>query len=144
MHIFGARPAIDLTRHHFVKEYGDLRLYGTWLYREEEDDDEPALVIVPANRREGFKPFVVPLSSAYLYTYPRRTAAACLEAAKGLGFDGTQAPLKIANIVHDHLQDLIEIPENPTEAVVGAYGQINDGHSIKTVEILDHVPVRQI
>lgn len=144
MQIIEARPAIDLTRHHFVKEYGDLRLYGTWLYREEDDDDEPALVLVPANRREGFEPFVVPLSSAYLYTYPRRTAVACLEAAKGLGMDGIQAASKIANIVHDHLQDLIEIPENPTETVVGAYGQINDGHRVKTVEILDHVPVRQI
>lgn len=139
-----ARPAIDLTRFHFVKEFGDLRLFGTWLYLEADDDDEPALVLVPANRRTGFQPFVVPLSSAYLYTYPRRTAGACLEAARGLGMDGTQAAIKIANIIHDHLQDLIEIPENPTEAVVGAYGQISDGHRTKTVEILDHVPVRQV
>lgn len=149
MEIYQAQPAIDLTRFDWVRELGDLRLYGTWLYTPQDDNSdeyEPCLVLVPANRRYGFKPCVVALSAAYKYTDPRHLAAVSLEFAKALGFDSNPmtAANKIGGVIHDHLLDLIKMPENPAEAVVGAYGQINDGHRTRTVEILDHVSIPQI
>ncbi len=62
--IEAARPAIDLTRYAFVRELGDIRLYGTWLYHAEDDEDEPALVLVPAVRRaHGIVPCVIALTT---------------------------------------------------------------------------------
>lgn len=146
MNIEAARPAIDLTRYHFVRELGDIRLYGTWLHHAEDDEDEPALVLVPAHRRHGVVPCCVALSAVFRYTDPRHLATVSLEFARTMGFDSNlmSAAHKIGGIIHDHLLDLIKMPENPTEAVVGAYGQINDGHRTRTVEIIDHVPTRQV
>lgn len=144
MSIQAARPAIDLTRFAFVRELGDIRLYGTWMHHDEDDEDEPCLVLVPAFR-SAYVPCVVLLSSAYLYTDPRYLAGVSLEFAQALGFDNAlTAASKIGGIIHDHLLDLIKMPENPTEAVVGAYGQITDGRRTQTVEIIDHVPTQQI
>lgn len=140
------RPAIDLTRYHFVRELGDIRLYGTWLYHEEDDDDEPCLVLVPAYRSHGVVPCVVALSAAFKYTDPRHLAKISLEFARALGFESVMAAAhKIGGIIHDHLLDLITMPENPTQAVVGATANVDFGNGRKrTVEILDHVPIEQV
>lgn len=146
MTIETARPAIDLTRYHFVRELGDIRLYGTWLYHHEDDEDEPCLVLVPAHRRYGVVPCAVALSAAFRYTDSRHLAAASLTFARTLGFDSDtmMAAHKIGSIIHDHLLDLIKMPENPTEGVVGATADVDFGDGKKrTVEILDHVPVDQ-
>ncbi|ULR75116.1 hypothetical protein JC1_44 [Burkholderia phage JC1] len=140
------RPAIDLTRYHFVRELGDIRLYGTWLYHEEDEDDEPCLVLVPAYRREGFTPCCVALSAAFRYTDPRHLAQTSLAFARALGFEDTMMTTahRIGTIIHDHLLDLIKMPENPTEAVVGATANVDFGDGRKrSVEILDHVPIAQ-
>lgn len=144
--IEAARPAIDLTRYHFVRELGDIRLYGTWLYNQEDDDDEPCLVIVPAHRRHGVTPCVVALSAAFRYTEPSHLARVSLEFAQLLGFEGSvmSAANKIGGIIHDHLLDLITMPENPTETIVGATANVDFGDGRKrTVEILDHEPIKQ-
>ncbi|ACR15038.1 hypothetical protein BcepIL02_gp45 [Burkholderia phage BcepIL02] len=144
--IEAARPAIDLTRYAFVRELGDIRLYGTWLYDAELDDDEPCLVLVPAYRPHGVVPCCVALSAAFRYTDPRHLAAVSLQFAKDLGFDSNimSAAHKIGGIIHDHLLDLIKMPENPTEAVVGASANVDFGDGRKrSVEILDHVPIVQ-
>jgi hypothetical protein len=144
-----ARPAIDLTRYAWVRELGDLRLYGTWLYtppQDNEDTDQPCLVLVPAFRRIGIVPCVVPLEHAYLYTDPRYLAKMSLEFAKTLGFDSNLMAnaSRIGNMIYDHLLDLITMPENPTEAQVGAYANVKfgDGPS-RSVEVLDYVPIPQ-
>lgn len=144
MELAAARPAIDLSRYAFVRELGDIRLYGTWYHHAEDDEDEPCLVLVPAVRHCTV-PCVVALSAAFRYTDPKHLALVSLEFARTLGFESNPmtAAHKIGGIIHDHLLDLIKMPENPTEIVVGAYGQITDGHKTKTVEIVDHVPTKQ-
>lgn len=145
--IEAARPAIDLTRHAFVRELGDIRLYGTWLYDAEEDDDEPALVLVPAHRSaHGVVPCVVALSAAFKYDNPRYLAARSLQFARVLGFEDTELSTaqKIGTIIHDHLLDLIKMPENPTEAIAGATANVDFGDGRRrTLEIMDHVPIAQ-
>lgn len=144
--IEAARPAIDLTRYWFVRELGDIRLYGTWLYTPSDDgadEDEPCLVLVPAVRHCEHV-CVVPLSAAFRYTDPRHLAIVSLQFARTLGFDNEMtAAHKIGGIIHDHLLDLIKMPENPMEAVVGATANVNIGGQKRTIEILDHVPVDQ-
>lgn len=141
-----ARPAIDLTRYAFVRELGDLRLYGTWLYHEDDDDDEPCLVLVPAHRPHGVVPCVVALSAAFRYTDPRHLAAVSLDFARTLGFESNlmKNAHRIGGIIHDHLLDLIKMPENPTEAIVGATANVKFGDGrTSAVEILDHEPIQQ-
>lgn len=143
---YAERPAIDLTRYHFVRELGDLRLYGTWLYNAEDDDDEPCLVLVPAFRKDGVVPCCVALSAAFRYTEPLHLAAVSLHFARALGFESNllHNAQRIGGIIHDHLLDLIKMPENPTQAIVGATANVDFGNGRRrTVEILDHVPIEQ-
>lgn len=140
-----ARPAIDLTRYAFVRELGDIRLYGTWLWDEEHQDDEPCLVLVPSVRHYT-TPCVVALSAAFRYTDPKHLARVSLAFARTLGFETNTmaAANRIGGIIHDHLLDLIKMPENPTEAVVGASADVDFGDGRKrTIEILDHEPIKQ-
>lgn len=144
-----ARPAIDLTRHAWVRELGDIRLYGTWYYQPTDDNsdtDEPCLVLVPAFRRIGVTPCVVLLQHAHKWTEPRYAAKMSLEFANTLGYgsNAMQNAARIHGMVYDHLLDLIKMPENPTDAVVGASGsfKIGDGAS-RSFEILDYEPTKQ-
>ncbi|AOJ09651.1 hypothetical protein [Burkholderia mayonis] len=144
--IEAARPAIDLTRYHFVRELGDIRLYGTWLYHAEDDDDEPCLVMVSSTRSHHTTPCCVALSAAFRYDDPRYLAQASLVFARTLGFDDTlmSSAHKIGSIIHDHLLDLIKMPENPTEAVVGASANVDFGDGRRrSVEIVNYVPIPQ-
>ena len=143
------RPAIDLTRYAWVRELGDIRLYGTWHYAptdDNSDDTEPSLVLVPPFRRIGVVPCVVLLQHAYKWTQARYAAKMSLEFAKTLGFESNlmQNATRIHDMVFDHLLDLIKMPENPTETVVGASGSVKVGDGPRrSVEILDHVPIPQ-
>lgn len=143
-----ARPALDLSRYHFVRELGEFRLYGTWYYEPTDDNSdeyEECLVIVPSVRTIHM-PCVVRLQDAYLWTNPRYAAQMSLEFAKTMGFDSNlmSTASKLHGIIFDHLLDLIQMPPNPTEAVVGASGsfKVGDGPS-RSVEILDYLPIPQ-
>lgn len=146
--IEAARPNLDLTRYHFAKTLGDVVLYGTWWWNDEENEDEPCLVLVPARRlSHGIVPCVILLSAAFLYDDPRYLAMRALTFATTLGFDDTPmaSAQKIGGIIHDHLLDLIKMPENPAELVVGATGNVDfgDGRGRQSVDLMDHVPVAQ-
>jgi hypothetical protein len=146
--IEAARPALDLTRHHFVRELGEFRLYGTWYYAptdDNSDDTEPCLVLVPAVRSVT-KPCVVLLQHAYKWTNPRYAAQMSLEFAKTLGFDSNvmATATRIHGMIFDHLLDLITLPEDPTETVVGASGSVKfGGGPSRSIELLDHIPIAQ-
>ena len=130
---------LDLTRVHFTRNLGDITLYGTWVPRADDDDGntEPALVLM--SRRFGGRPCVVALSSAYLYNDPRYLARAADKFAMGMGFEpGLALTHRIANIIHDHLQDLIEMPPEPTQAVVVADATVSVDGRKRSVEIVSH------
>lgn len=150
MQFEAARPAIDLTRYAFVRELGDIRLYGSWYtwFDEEEREwqDEPCLVLMPAMRHCS-TPCVVALSAAFKYTDPAHLAKVSLIFARQLGFDGTEmsAAHKIGEIIHGHLLDLIKMPENPADAVVGATANVDFGNGRRQeVDIIDYEPTKQI
>lgn len=138
---------IDLGRHHFMRELGDLVLFGSWVFNEDQEDTEPCLVLMPRYRNpRSVIPCVIALSSAYRYN----DAKYCVNAAKGiaqaLGFeDSMTLTHRIADIIYSHLPDLVSMPPDPQAAeVVGeATYDMGDGKK-RTVEVLDHNQIQQI
>ena len=144
---FGEKPAIDLTRHHFMRELGDLVVFGTWLMNDDQEDTEPALVLLPRYRSpSSVTPCVVALSSAYLYNDPKYCVNAAKGIAKALGFEDSMAAThKIADILHSHLPDLISMPIDPTQAVAIGEASIDICNGKReTVAFMDYEQTKQI
>lgn len=139
-----AQPAIDLTRHAFVRELGEFTIFGTWLYNAEQEDTEPCLVIIPRYRARGtYRPAVIPLSAAFRYNDPRHLARAAAIFAMNLGFQEMTEANKVADLIYDHLGDLVSMPVDPTVATVAADATITmpDGTK-RSIEMLDYVQER--
>lgn len=137
------RPAIDLTRTHFRRTLGDLTVHGTWLWNDDQEAEEPCLVITSSRALKRFKPFVVALSAAYKYNEPGYLAAVARELAVTLESDSMATAHKVATLIADHLDLLLTMPPNPTTAIVMADAVINTGSRSVTAEIMEHVPLRQ-
>lgn len=120
-------PVIDLTRTHFWHEKGDMVLAGTWIYSEDKEDTEPALVLLPRYRPpSSVKPCVVGLSSAWKYNDVKYLASAARHIGICLGFEDSMTRAhKIADIIHSHLPDLISMPPDPVEAIVVGEATLN-------------------
>lgn len=133
-----ARPFLDLTRYAFKREVGELTVYGTWVPCGEAGDSEPALAIVPRFREIG-RPAVIALSAAYKYNDPTYLAIASHVFAQSLGIAaGVNSTLALANLIDDHLSDLISMPNEPTQAVTIADVDMTLGGQNHTLELLDH------
>lgn len=139
------KPAIDLTRHHFMRPVGDLVCFGSWLFNEQQEDYEPALVVVPRYRKDGFKPCCVALSSAYRYNEPAYLARVSQWFVRQLGMDDCMTNAhKVADIIHSHLGDLVSMPPNPDTAIVAAEAKIDLGNGVsRTIQLMDYESVKQ-
>lgn len=137
------QPLIDLTRYQWKRDLGDLSIYGSWVFNDDQEDTEPCLVIIPRYRREGFKPIVVALSAAFRYNDPRYLAQVAGLFAQQLGFveDMTNAR-KIATMIHDHLLDLLNMPLDPSVAEVVGEASVDMGGRRRTIEVLDYAQER--
>lgn len=118
------RPAIDLTKYHFVREGKGLRIYGTWYYDGEEE--EPCLVVTRDDLRG--KPGVIPLSSAYAYHDPNNGHRHLLTMSKLFNqhlfrSDTMNDVSAVADLIHGSLLDLITMPPKP------------DGDEVTTAEL---------
>jgi len=140
-----ARPAIDLTRHAFMREWKDLVIFGSWIHNDDQEDDEPALVIVPRYRRRGYLPVCIALSAAYKYNSPKYLARASQQFCHSLGFEDSMANAnKIAEAIHSHLLDLLSMPISPTTAIIMGEASMTMVDGVKrTVEFMDHAPTLQ-
>lgn len=135
------KPVLDLTRYYFRRELGDITLYGAWI-GEELEDTEPALVLVPAHRMRGIKPCCIALSSAYLYDDPSYMLSAAMRFNEILGFGDSMSNVhKVADIIHSHLQDLIEMPPKPVERriVVGEATMTHESGRSQTIELSEDI-----
>lgn len=140
------KHAIDLTRYHFMRELGDICLFGTWVYNDDQEDTEPCLVIVPRYRHPASViPCVIALSAAHQYDDASYcvTSAHCI--SENLGFSPSMhLTHRIADMIYSHLPDLVSMPHDPTEAVAVAEGTLDYGNGIKkTVTMYDHIPIAQ-
>lgn len=138
------KPAIDLTRHYFMRPMGDLVCFGTWIWNEDQEDHEPALVVVPRYRKDGFKPCCVALSASWKYNEPAYLARAAQWFVQQLGMaDCMSNAHAVADIVHSHLGDLISMPPNPTSTIVVAEASVDIGGAKRTIELLDFDSLQQ-
>lgn len=117
---------LDLTRHHWRREQGDITVFGTWVG----PDREPCLVLAPtaalsAARSPGgrrFTPFVVRLREAFELDrddphFREHIVLLAHMAGEALGLGYSRALChRIATILHDGLADLMRIPPAPVEA----------------------------
>ena len=141
------RPAIDLTRFHFMRELGDLVIFGTWIMNDDQEDTEPALVLLPRYRPpSSVRPCVVALSAAYLYNDPKYCVKAAKGIAKALGFEDSMTTThRIADVLHSHLPDLVRMPVDPSTGVVVGEAQVSFGDGVKkTVEFMDYEQTKQV
>lgn len=134
---------LDLTKYAFVRRLGDITVYGTWV-GPSVDESEPCLVLVPTHRinnRGSYIPAVIALSAAYKYDDPHYLLQAAIQYNRDLGFEDSASHVhKVASVIYDHLQDLIELPPRPVENVrVGAEAIITEESGRKHyAEILDY------
>jgi hypothetical protein len=138
-------PAIDLRRHHFMHPFKDIACFGSWLFNADQEDVEPCLVLVPRYRRNGFKPAVIALSSAFKYNDATYLARAAVIFNRDLGFaDDLANAHKVADAINMYLGDLLSMPENPTTTVIGADATVTIGGKTRTVELLDYQSTEQL
>lgn len=134
-----AQHAIDLTRYHFKRDLGDLTIYGTWLFNEDQEDTEPCLVVIPRYRTVGFRPIVVALSAAYKYNNPQYLAQVAGLFAESLGFeDDLTRARTVATMIWDHLLDLLSMPLDPSVGVVVGEASVNIDGRKRNIEVLDY------
>jgi hypothetical protein len=132
------QPAIDLTVYRFKKVLGEITLYGTWIWNDDQEKSEPALVLVPTFRRIK-KVAGVALSAAFKYDDPRYLVRAAHQLSIEMGFEPSMALThKIGTIIHDHLDDLVLMRPEPTTERVGADATVmrGDGQT-KTFEMIE-------
>jgi hypothetical protein len=139
------KPALDLTRNHFVRAIGDLVCVGTWVMNEAQEDYEPCLAILPRYRRKGgFRPCCVALSSIWQYNEPAYLAMASMNFARLLGMDDCMSNAhKIGELIHSHIGDLVKMPPNPTQSIIVADATYTIDGRTHSAQVLDHQPLAQ-
>lgn len=141
-----SQDRIDLTRYHFKRDLGDITLFGTWIFNEDQEDTEPCLVLLPRYRLNGVVPCCIALSAAYKYDSPAYCVRAARLFARDMGFaDSMSTTNKIAEIIHSHLLDLITMPVDPTQTIVVGEVKLDLGNGRKeTHQVVDHIQIAQI
>ena len=146
------RIALDLTQSHFIKERGDLTLYGSW-YGEQR---RPCLAVLPTNR-EGI-PLVIELKDAWKWnpddkdvpglliipgreSQPESSARLIGAFLYANGYDSNSiTAMRVLSLIHDHLGDLLAMPPKPTtlQVVADAFRTDENG-KVHHQEIREHV-----
>lgn len=104
------KPAIDLNYSLWTRNVGEYEITGTW-FRHDDKNIEPCLFIRPARGlKPGCRPAVILLSSAYLYVNPREAARTIMGLAMGMGMTDMSQGIKLADLINDHISDLISMP----------------------------------
>ncbi len=122
---------LDLRRAHRHQRHGDLLAILTWV------NDSRALVVLPANRRDGVGWFIVDESAAWRWNINavdaswRRTALEHCDAQSRIacqlfGFEPTlRNRARIINLVTDWIPDLLRMPHSPEPEMSSAtFGQM--------------------
>lgn len=135
-------PCLDLNRTSFSKRHGDITVKGSW-FRDGEGGSQPCLVLIRSIAMSGrpVVPCVILLNEAYVWFpndvgEPRRAARMAAEFAEVLGLERHwQSVARIAEIVQDHLDELIAMkPEPKREAILVGEARIAERDSGRVFE----------
>lgn len=137
------KPALNLAHYHWRQQHGDITIYGTW-YGE---NLRPCLVLIPTYKRKGqgqWGPCVVLVDDAHLWAVdtgsPFYVQQHAVKFAMSLGFEPSpQLCARIANLIDEHIGDLLTIPPKPAERHVVADAIItSESGQQRHIEITDH------
>ena len=99
---------LDPRKAHSARVHGDVLCILTYV------NDERAIVLMPAHRRQGAPWWILCESAAYKYDDPVYLARAAKKAAEVMGLDETTSTwYRIAEIIMNNLMDLIRMPSAP-------------------------------
>jgi hypothetical protein len=145
------RPVLDLTRNAWKHQHGDLTVYGTWYWDEDDKQWVPCVAIVPTAsvlHWERVRPCIVPVDHAWAWSeeeggwqYVAETAVHFCNALRMP--PDTKSIFRIIDLVRNHLEDLLKrVPPRPSDddeltVTADAIAKI-DGASHQT-EIKDRV-----
>lgn len=123
------RPVLDLTKYAWTQQHGDLRVFGTWRYDEDDNQWVPCLAIVPAHvflSAERVIPCIVTVDLAWIWSEEHGNEAFAGSIIGDFLATLNMAPTRengyrLLSIIRDHLEDLIKrIPPRPPEHKVAA------------------------
>lgn len=128
-------PTLDLTKYAWSHTKGDLRVYGTWRYDDDDRQWVPCLAIVPAHHLLSFErvtPCIVTVDLAWIWSEEHgdeALAGAIIgDFLATLGMAPTpRNAYRVLDLIRDHLEDLIKrIPPRPPEKTVAADAFVTD------------------
>lgn len=119
------RQALDLTRYHARRTFGDITAIMTWWLANERR--RPCLVLVPTTQigREQIIPCVVPQDAAWAWAEEtgdgRHCARTSAQFAAYLGLpEHPNSAMRVTFIIRECMGDLLTIPPMPVERDVVA------------------------
>lgn len=131
-----AVPCIDLTERRWYRTLGEYTIYGTWFRHDEDGRREPCLVITPSFGKMG-KPAVVLLDDAYKFENPSQAAHIVRRFALGMGKESMTQAIALAELINDHLSDLISMPNDTRQREVAADATIKiEGGETRHIQLL--------
>ena len=115
------RPVLDLTVSAWVKQHGDIQVFGTWYLDVDGEAPWPCMVLVPAfkSMQHSYAPCVVSLDLAWIWDEPPRgdpefAMETAMSFCDSLGLSvNFKNCTRVASIIRDHLGDLLAIPPRP-------------------------------
>jgi hypothetical protein len=138
------RPVLDLTKNAFVRELGDITVFGTW-YGEHK---RPALVLLATASigKPNVVPCVVQLQDAWRWSREHGDVAYHVQQSMtiahllGLTAHNRYTCMRITTLIQDHLQDLKDMPLKPSERAVVADAFLTDRYGkVRHTEVSDDV-----
>lgn len=145
------RPCLDLARNAWKQRHGDIDVYGTWYWDEDDRTWVPCLALVPVTtvlHFERVRPCIVPVDHAWAWSeeqggweYVAQTALTFAQALRLPPDVG--GVIRVASLVREHLEDLVKrIPPRPSddeEMIVAADAVAKVGGRSRHTEIKDRV-----
>lgn len=118
------RPCLDLARYAWKQGHGDLTVYGTWYWDEDDKTWVPCLAIVPTLAVLSFervRPCLVPVDHAWAWSeeeggweYVAETAVKFASSLRLV--PDTRSIVRVASLIRDHIEDLVKrIPPRLTD-----------------------------
>lgn len=116
-----SRPVLDLTVQAWQQRHGDILAIGTWFG---DTQRRPCLVLLNARRainNERITPVIIPMDNMHLWSEQIGDVGHAARSAMQFANDLFQDPYnkllcyRIAGVIRDHIQDVIEIPPEPRD-----------------------------
>lgn len=146
------RPCLDLTRNAWTQRHGDITVYGTWYWDEDDRQWVPSLVLLRNTTLiliGRTVPVVIPVDHVWWWSEEQGSYADCLPSTmayvEALGLPPDQHSIfRVIDLIRDHIEDAVKrIPPRPKDddelKVMADASAVVDGKTLHRMEIKDRV-----